>query len=395
MAAFHPTQTPGSAPGAIQVRPGSWEFTLQGGAGFSLYYGDQAADPAFGFTAGRFLSDSMQAETQLLVMPAPVREHSWERRDLVSGDVISTGWSRARRQMYVALTRINLHLGEGNVRPYLSFGAGLGWGSERVESWSRCLDLRCDPDPPVRIHGREGLALATLLGSGVDVELDERWRLRPEVVMPYLWGAPQPGYVSVIVGATYAPRRSGSSRSPRQPSIPGTAPGTGWDRVVALPLGEAIRVQVRRGINATRDGELGAPPARILTARFVAADAAALELRIPEGADAAGIWRIPRLLVERVERGHVQRDGPWEGVLGGFVVGAGIGAFGYLSSSGGDDSEIWLPAGTILFGGPAALLGGLGDYAHRSFEPGEVVYDSRAGADAPGSGGSARRRGKR
>jgi hypothetical protein len=151
-----------------------------------------------------------------------------------------------------------------------------------------------------------------------------------------------------------------------------------WRRVGALPHDGVIRVHVRRGTGtaALRNGQPADADTRTLVGTFVAADGNALELRIPSGR-LAGTWRVPRTRVERIERGRLERDGPWEGILGGFVVGGGIGAFAYLSSGGGDDHQIWIPAGTLLFGAPAAFIGGLTDTLHDSFEPTELVYDLR------------------
>lgn len=144
-----------------------------------------------------------------------------------------------------------------------------------------------------------------------------------------------------------------------------------------MPLGEVVQVRLRRGTSGVRDGNMDSPDSRTLLGAFVAADDAALVLRVIRGA-ASGTWRLPRTRVERIERGRIVGDGPWEGVLGGFVGGAAFSAIAYLGSGGGEDHEIILPLGTLLFGAPAALVGGgLTDYFHRSLEITELVYDVR------------------
>jgi hypothetical protein len=366
------------------ARSGGWELTGHMGTGLSFYFGDQAADPMFGFSAGRFLSDSLQIDFQLLGMPGAVRERFREEyRSVDEGngqELLSTSLSRVRRQMYLALTRWNIHFGEARARPYLSFGAGLGWGSERYTYESSCVSPQCpawfDSDD---LDEDQGLGFATLLGTGVDVALSDRWRLRPEVIMPVLWVAPQPGYVTLAVGVTYTTRTSATTGgTPATPSRPraGEPLSSAWRRVAALPLGDPIRVRVRRGTEIVREGDVEIPDSRTLIGSFVAADERALMIRVTEG-PVDGTWRIPRARIERIERGRIDNDGPWEGVLGGFVGGSLAGALMYLGSGGGDDHEILLPAGTVLFGGPAALIGGISDHLHHSFEVAELTYDIR------------------
>ncbi len=376
----------GAAPQQSTPTPpdlGGWAFTSQVGSGFSFYFGEQAADPAFGFAVGRFLSDSLQVEGQLLGVPGRPREHTSESES--SDHVVWRSSSWQQRSMLIAMTRLNLYLGEGRVRPYLSFGAGLGWGQEE-SGWTTAYAAGADrdADTETRRHERRGIAFATLLGSGVDIGLSDHWRVRPEVIMPWLWGVPQPGYVTLAVGITYTtrpPRSVTATYAARSRSLARESAATAWRRVVALALGDSLRLQLSRGTRGVRDGNVEQPDSRTVLGEFVAADEGALLVRITQGAR-TGTWRIPRAYVERIERGRFERNGPWEGVLGGFVVGAGIGALAYLGSGGGDDHEIWIPAGTIMFGAPAALIGGISDHRHRSFEATELVYDVRLVAAA-------------
>lgn len=356
---------------------GGWAFTGQVGSGMSFYFGEQASDPAFSFAVGRFLSDTLQVEGQLLGVAGRPREHSGEsyNRD----NLVSTSWSRVQRRMLLALTRVNLYLGEGRLRPYLFFGAGLGWGHEETQRTTRSITATGGVDTATHAYENQGIGFATLLGSGFDIGLTDRWRARPEVLMPLLWGAPQPGYVTLTVGITYTtrpPRSSGGAYAIRSRALAGESSAAAWRRVVAIAPGNVVRLQVHRDTWGLRDGNVEKPGLRTLLGWFVSADDDALVVRVMPGAR-TDTWRIPRIFVDRIERGRLERNGPWEGVLGGFVVGAGIGALGYLGSGGRDDHEIWIPAGTIFFGAPLALAGGLGDHAHRTFEATELIYEAR------------------
>jgi hypothetical protein len=355
-----------------------WQLTGLAGGGLSFYYGDQVADPAFGFSAGKFLSDSMQVEGQLLAIRGPVREQT--RENHYYDELYSISWSREQTQSYMALTRVNLYLGHSSVRPYLAFGVGLGWGSERDEWRDTCVSPRCSEDGYSGYrhnHEQQGIALATLLGTGVDVGIGDRWRLRPEIVTPFMWGAPQAGYVTLAVGITYTTRPVPTARrSPLRSSAHAGEPlSVAWQRVAAVPLGEPLRVQVRRDTSGVRDGRYESVGSTLMGS-FVAADDSALVMRVTQGAK-QGTWRIPRTRVLRIERGRLERNGAGEGVLGGFVAGAMTGAVMYLGSGGGDDHEIFVPAMTMLVGGPAALIGGVTDYLHKSFESTDLIYDAR------------------
>jgi hypothetical protein len=356
-----------------------WQLTGLAGGGLSFYFGEQVADPTFGFSAGKFLSDTMQVEGQFLGIRGPVREKTWEND--YYNEPYSIGWSRDQTEAYMALTRVNLYLGHGRVRPYLAFGAGIGWGSERNEWRDICVSRQCAEDGYVGYqhgHSQQGISLATLLGTGIDIGIADSWRLRPEIVTPFLWGAPQGGYVTLAFGVTYTTRpvptakRTDPLRSSAHAGEPLTA---AWQRVAGLALGEPLRVQVRRDTSGVRDGRYENTGSTLIGS-FVAADDTALVLRVTQGTK-QGTWRIPRTRVLRIERGRLERNGAGEGVLGGFVVGAMTGALMYLGSGGGDDHEIWVPAMTLLVGGPAALVGGVTDYVHKSFEPTDLVYDLR------------------
>jgi hypothetical protein len=212
-----PAQTPAD--------PGGWTFTGQVGSGLSFYGREQVADPAFGFAVGRFLSDSLQVEGQLLGVPGRPREHTSESES--SDHVLWTSSSWQQRSMLIAMTRLNLYLGEGRVRPYLSFGAGLGWGQEE-SGWTTAYAAGADRDADTETRRRErrGIGFATLLGSGVAIGLGDHWRVKPEVVMPLLWGVPQPAYVTlaVVSSATVLGRACSVDLS----SAPTSEPSATW-----------------------------------------------------------------------------------------------------------------------------------------------------------------------
>jgi len=356
-----------------------WQFTAQVGGGLSFYYGDQVADPAFGFSAGKFLSDTMQVEGQFLGIRSPLREHTWE--NYYRDELYSIESSREQTQAYMALTRVNLYLGHSRVRPYLAFGVGLGWGRERDEWHDTCVSSTCVEDRYIGYeqgYQQQGIAFATLLGTGIDIGITDRWRVRPEIVTPFMWGAPQGGFVTLAVGLTYTTRPvpTADRGAPLRSSAHAGEPlSSAWQRVAAVPLTEPIRVQVRGDTAGVHDGRYESVGSTLI-GNFVAADDSALVMRVTQGAE-QGTWRIPRARVLRIERGRLERNGAGEGVLGGFVAGAMTGALMYLGSGGGDDNEIWVPAMTLLVGGPAALVGGVTDYLHQSFDPTDLIYDLR------------------
>jgi len=363
--------TPAQEPG------GGWSVTGQAGAGLSFFFGEQVSDPAFGFAVGRHLTDSMQVEGQVLGFAGPWRETTWVTR--IDADAPATFLRREQRRGVLALTRANLFLGKGRLRPYFSFGAGIGWGREVREGRILAASLP-GPTPgfgPER-DVDERIGFVTLLGTGVDIGLSDRWRLRPEALLPLVWGGVESGNVTMVVGVTYASAPEPDARargSQVAAAVPLPAGAVGWQRVTALPPGQILRVRLESGILGFRDGMPVEPGGRRVIGALVAADDDSIVVRVAEGAG-KGTWRFPRPTVERIERGRLETDGPWEGILAGFAVGAGFGAIGYLASGGGDDHEIWIPAGTLLFGAPLALVGGISDHLHRSFKVIELIYDA-------------------
>jgi hypothetical protein len=280
----------------------------------------------------------------------------------------------------LALTRANLFLGEGRLRPYFSFGAGVGWGREVREG--RLLAPSSPALPPGFGPERdvdERIGFVTLLGTGVDIGLSDRWRLRPEALLPLVWDGVESGNVTMVVGITYTSAPAPGSRIRARDAAAGmplpAAGAAGWQRVTALPPGQMLRVRLESGILGFRDEMPVEPGGRRVIGTLVSADSESIVVRVAEGAG-EGTWRFARPTVERIERGRLETDRPWEGILAGFAVGAGIGALGYLASGGGDDHEIWIPVGTLLFGAPLALVGGISDHLHRSFEVIELIYDA-------------------
>jgi len=379
----HATATPQEF-AAATADTGGWMFTGQVGAGLTFYWGEQSSDPAFSFAAGRFVSDTLQVEGQLLAIPGsgPPREFSWVDSP---GDLTTRSTWTVQRRMLLALTRLNLYLGEGRVRPYFSFGAGPGWASEGGTFSRQRVDASGNVSAEEGTQGEQGIGFATLLGTGIDIGVTEHWRARPEVTMPVLWGRTQPGNVILAVGITYTsrpptPRRAAYVLSSHEHA--GESAAAAWRRVTTIYSGGTLRVRLKPGTWTQSDGVFNPPSSTTLLASFVSADDKGVVVNVIEGA--SGTFRIPRNRVQRIERGRFESNGPWEGVLGGFVFGATLGAFGYLGSGGGDDHEIWIPVGTIMFGGPAALVGGLADHFHRSFEAVELIYDTRLIAPAGG-----------
>jgi hypothetical protein len=355
-----------------------WSLTGQAGAGLSFVFGEQVSDPSVGFAIGRRLSDSMEFQGQVLGFVGPWRETTFATR--IDEDTPASFLRRERRSSVLAMTRANLLLGEGRWRPYFSFGAGIGWGREVREG--RIFAPSTVVLPSVVGEDRDvdqRIGFVTLLGTGVDIGLSDRWRLRPEALLPLVWGGVESGNVTMLVGVTYTssaepgrrpPIRAAAARPPLR-----AAGATGWQRVAALPPGQMLRVRLRSGIVGFRDGMPVEPGGRHVVGTLVSADAESVVVRVEKGA-AEGTWRFARPVVERIERGRLQADSPREGILAGFVIGAGIGALGYLASGGGDDHEIWIPAGLMLFGPPLALVGGVSDHLHRSFSVIELVYDA-------------------
>jgi hypothetical protein len=363
--------TPAQEPG------GGWSVTGQAGTGLSFVFGEQVSDPAFGFAVGRHLTDSMQVEGQVLGFAGPWRETTWVTR--IDADTPATFSQREQRRSVLALTRANLFLGEGRLRPYFSFGAGVGWGREVREGRIFAPGLPSPPPGPnPQFDVDERIGFVTLLGTGVDIGLSDRWRLRPEALLPLVWSGVESGNVTMVVGITYTSDPAPHART-RGSQVAAAAPvpagAVGWQRVTALPPGQMLRVRLESGIIGFRDGMPVEPGGRRVIGALVSADDESIVVRVAEGAG-KGAWRFPRPTVERIERGRLETDRPWEGILAGFAIGAGIGAMGYLASGGGDDHEIWIPVGTLLFGAPLALLGGISDHLHRSFKVIELVYDA-------------------
>lgn len=375
-----------------------WFYTGLVAAGLHPFDGGQVADPTFGFGFGQRISDNVELETQVLGVAGLVQER--EPRTFRDERRQSTHESWERRRSIAVASRLNYLVGDARVRPYFTIGAGVGWGRAEGESSSSVAEPPGAP-PEVfrRRFSRQGIGIVSMLGTGVDIEVAERWRLRPEALLPFLWGGVWSANITMGVGLTYAPGGTGDARHPRDegqrpaaverrerpeprrvaaPRLetpPIAVSGEGWDRVKSLGLGGTLRVRLESGLRLFSDqGSLESPGSRNLLGYFVEANDRELILQVVQGAP-EGRWRISRPGIERVELGRIERDSPWEGVLAGFAIGAGIGAIGYLG--GGEDHEVWLPAGAALIGAPLALVGGLTDHFHHTFRRTLLVYEAR------------------
>jgi len=165
--------------------------------------------PSFTVSSIKPLERKLEFELQLFASFGRGEASNWNAGYYLEDDDEATqvtGQRRRRGDDVSTLLRMNYIVAGERFRPYFSTGIGVGW-SRRERN-----NVAYFPDGTefFSSHSSDnGVGLAMLLGTGVDITLGRRWRVRPELTWQGV-GWTQAGSFgpAVTVGVTYSPARS-------------------------------------------------------------------------------------------------------------------------------------------------------------------------------------------